>query len=460
MVKDTFRGGVHPREHKSLSKEVPLRMYVTKGDMIFPLSQHIGKPAKPVVKKNDPVLAGQVIAEADGFVSANIICSCSGKVKAIEKRRIISGALADCIVIENDGQFTPMEDYNTREEPDDLTAQEILARVKAAGIVGMGGAGFPTHVKLAPKNALDIKYVIVNGAECEPYLTCDDQLMRLKSDEIVEGLEVVLKLFPNAEGVIAIEKNKKEAIAAMEKAVEGKRKVRVHALKTKYPQGGEKSLIRVIAGLDFPRAMLPAEVGCIVINAGTTFAIQRAVLYKEPMFIRGMTITGDAIKEPGNYFVRTGTLLSEIIEAAGGIKEGVTLKKALAGGPMMGFAISNLDVPTQKVTNGLTLLAEDDAEIAEKTMAACLHCGRCTTVCPVGLMPQMMAEAFEFNDLERYEKKLYGLECVECGSCTYICPSKRPLMQTFKRAKGEIMQKKREEAAKAAAEAAKAGGAK
>ena len=269
----------------------------------------------------------------------------------------------------------------------------------------------------------------------------------------------IQKVFGAANDAINLTRDSLD-VQAMEKAAEGKRKVRVHALKTKYPQGGEKSLIRVIAGLDFPRAMLPAEVGCIVINAGTTFAIQRAVLYKEPMFIRGMTITGDAIKEPGNYFVRTGTLLTEIIEAAGGIKEGVTLKKALAGGPMMGFAISNLDVPTQKVTNGLTLLAEDDAEKVEKTMSACLHCGRCTTVCPVGLMPQMMAEAFEFNNLERYEKQLYGLECVECGSCTYICPSKRPLMQTFKRAKGEIMQKKREEAAKAAAEAAKAGGAK
>ncbi len=448
MAKDTFRGGVHPHDQKALSRDVPLRVYEAKGEMIFPLSQHIGKPAKPLVKKGDEVMVGQIIAEADGFVSANIICSCSGKVKALEKRRIISGALADCIVVENDGQFTEMAGFGTREDLDFIDDQEILTRIKNAGIVGMGGAGFPTHVKLTPKNPDAIKYIIVNGAECEPYLTCDDQLMRAKADEIVEGLRIVLKLFPRASGYIAIEKNKPEAIAAMEKAAYGKEHIHVTPVKTKYPQGGEKSLIRVIAGLDFPRAWLPADVGCIVINAGTTFAIQRAVLYKEPLYRRAMTITGDAIKEPTNFIVRTGTLLTEVIEAAGGLKEGITLKKALAGGPMMGFAISNLEVPTQKVTNGLTLLAEDPAEKAEEQITACLHCGRCTTVCPVGLMPQMMAEAFEFNDLERYEKKLYGLECVECGSCTYICPSKRPLMQTFKRAKGEIMAAKRAGGAK------------
>ena len=449
MAKDTFRGGVHPHDRKSLSRDVPLKVYETKGEMIFPLSQHIGKPAKAMVKRNDPVLVGQIIGEADGFVSANIICSCSGKVKAVEKRRLISGALMDCIVVDNDGQFNMVPGIGDKEELDFISDQEILTRIKNAGIVGMGGAGFPTHVKLTPKNPAAIRYIIVNGAECEPYLTCDDQLMRAKADEIVEGLQVVLKLFPRAEGYIAIEKNKPEAIAAMEKAAYGKAHVHVFPLKTKYPQGGEKSLIRVIAGLDFPRAWLPADVGCIVINAGTTYAIQRAVLYKEPLYRRAMTITGDAVKTPTNLIVRTGTLLSEVIEAAGGLKEGVELKKALAGGPMMGFAISNLEVPTQKVTNGLTLLAVDPAEEAEKDVTACLHCGRCTTVCPIGLLPQMMAEAFEFGNLERYEKKLYGLECVECGSCTYICPSKRPLMQTFKRAKGEIMQKKREEQAKA-----------
>ena len=231
----TFRGGVHPKGHKDLSSEASLRPFNPSGEMVFPLSQHIGKPAKAVVKKNDPVLAGQVIGEADGFVSANVICSCSGKVAAVEKRRTISGQLLECVVVENDGQFTPAADYETRRDLSDLTDRDILDAVKAAGIVGLGGAGFPTHVKLAPKNPDAIRYVIANGAECEPYLTCNDQLMRTKAAEIVEGLELILRLFPNAEGVIGIEKNKPQAIAAMEQAASGKKRISVRALETKYP---------------------------------------------------------------------------------------------------------------------------------------------------------------------------------------------------------------------------------
>ena len=447
MAKDTFRGGVHPSEHKDLSRDVPLKVYETRGELIFPLSQHIGAAAAAVVTKNDQVLVGQIIAEAQGFVSANIVCSCSGTVKAVEKRRTISGAMMDCIVVENDGQFTPAADYTLRDDISDISRDEILSRIRNAGIVGMGGAGFPAHVKLAPNNYMDVRWVIVNGAECEPYLTCDDQLMRSHAEDIAEGLQIILRLFPNAQGVIAVEKNKPEAIAALQKACAGRKDISVLGLKTKYPQGGEKSLIKVIAGLDFPRATLPADVGCIVSNAGTVYAVQRAVVFREPLYRRAMTITGDAVANPSNLIVRTGTLLSEVLEECGGIKDGCTLVKALAGGPMMGTALSSLDVPTQKVTNGLTLLGEDAVEDSEKQMSACLHCGRCATVCPSGLIPQLMAEAFENSDLDRYEKKLYGLECIECGSCTFICPAKRPLMQTFKRAKGEIAQKKREEQA-------------
>ena len=447
MVMDTFHGGVHPAGHKDLSRDVPLKVYETRGDMIFPLSQHIGAPAKAVVKKNDRVLVGQVIGEADGFVSSNIICSCSGTVKAVEKRRTISGAMADCIVVENDGQFETLGNYDERQDIFGLTRDDILSRIRDAGIVGMGGAGFPAHVKLAPKNYTDVNYVIVNGAECEPYLTCDDQLMRSEAPAIVEGLEIILRLFPSAKGVIAVENNKPEAVAALAGAAKGKENISVISLKTKYPQGGEKSLIKVVAGMDFPRATLPADVGCIVSNVGTVYAIERAVVFGEPLYRRAMTVTGDAAASPCNLIVRTGTLLSEVIEAAGGIRDGVTLKKALAGGPMMGTALGSLDVPTQKVSNGLTLLSRDEAEEASLAMTACLHCGRCGTVCPSGLTPQLMAQAFEAGDLERYEKKLYGLECIECGSCTFICPARRPLMQTFKRAKGEITQKKREAAA-------------
>ncbi len=442
-MKDTFRGGVHPREHKDLSRDVPLRPFDPKGEMVFPLSQHIGKPAKPVVKKNDPVLAGQLIAEADGFVSANVICSCSGTVKAIEKRRTISGAMMDCIVVDNDGQFTPADNYETRRDLTQLTNQEILYWVKKAGIVGLGGAGFPTHVKLAPKDPEAIRWVIANGAECEPYLTCNDQLMRTKAAEIIEGLELVLRLFPNAEGVVGIEKNKPEAIAAMEQAAAGKERIRVLRLHTKYPQGGEHTLIKVIVGADYPITKLPADVGCIVDNVGTLYAIQRAICYHEPLFTHGLTVTGKAIKEPCNFIVRDGTNVQELIEACGGVKEDVTLKKVLAGGPMMGFALGSLDVPVVKTTNGLTMIVRDGAEVAEKKRTNCLRCGRCTTVCPTGLLPELMAEAARRKDYERYEKKLYGLECVACGSCSYICPAKRPLTETFKQVKAEIMAQKR-----------------
>ena len=443
----TFRGGVHPKGQKELSREMPLREFYAKGEMVFPLGQHLGAPAKPIVKKNDPVLVGQRIAEAGGFVSANIVSSCSGKVKAVEKRRTLSGAMAECIVIENDGLYTMAEGFGEREDISGLTNQEIIDRVKDAGIVGLGGAGFPTHVKLMPRDSAAIKYVIANGAECEPYITCNDQLMRTRAAEIIEGLEIILRLFPNAQGVVAIEDNKPEAIAAMKKAAEGKEKISVLPLKTKYPQGGERSLIQVIAGVDFPVTKLPADVGCIVDNVGTIYAVGRAVLYKEPLFTHTLTVTGDAVKEPGNFIVHNGTSAAELIEAAGGIKDGVTPKKILAGGPMMGLAVSSLDVPVTKTTNALTLLGEDEVEKAESAMTSCLHCGRCTTVCPQGLLPQLMADAVHLGDLERYEKKLYGLECVACGSCTYVCPAKRPLTQIFKTTKAEIMALKRAQAA-------------
>ena len=443
LKRRTFHGGVHPKEHKELSREVPLRVFDAKGDMVFLLGQHIGKPARPVVKKNDPVLVGQIIAEPDGFVSAGIACSCSGTVKAIEKRRMVSGAMMDCIVVANDGEYRRTEGWGEREDLAGIGSEEIISRVKAAGIIGLGGAGFPTHVKLMPKDPSAIRYVIANGAECEPYLTCNDQLMRSQADAIVEGMEILLKLFPNATGVIGIEQNKQEAIDAMRKAAAGKTRIHVRDLPTKYPQGGERSLIQVVAGADYPVKNLPADVGCIVQNVGTIYAIQRAVLYREPLISHVMTVTGDAVASPANFWVREGTSFAELLEAAGGIKEGKVPKKALAGGPMMGIAMSSLDVPVQKNNNALTLLCTDENELSAKEMTPCLRCGRCTTVCPMGLLPQMMAAAIEFRDMERYENKLYGLECISCGSCSFICPARRPLTQLFKQTKAEIMAARR-----------------
>ena len=437
---------MHPIEHKELSRDQELRLYDPKGEMIFPVSMHIGKPAKPVVQKGDQVKVGQLLCEADGFVSARVFSSCSGTVKAIEERRVFTGQMSLCVVVDNDGSFTIAEGVGEQRDVSGFDSSDIIACVKDAGIVGLGGAGFPTHVKLSPKEPDKIRYIIANGAECEPYLTCNDQLMRSNANEIVSGLELMLRLFPNARGVIAIEKNKPEAINAMQEACQNKERIEVRPLQTKYPQGGERSLIQVIAGVDFPTSNLPADYGCIVENVGTIYAIWRAVKYSEPLYTHTMTLTGDAVKNPGNYIVRDGTIFSELLEYAGGLKEGEILKKAICGGPMMGIALSSLNVPVQKQNNGLTLLTVDESEKAEEQMTPCLRCGRCTTVCPQGLMPEMLAEAAENKNYERYEKKLYGLECIQCGSCAYICPAKRPLTQIFKHAKAEILALKRAQA--------------
>lgn len=443
MLRKTFQGGVHPADGKEFARNEPYRTYLPKGDLVFPLNQHIGKPARPVVQKGDTVLAGQLLAEADGFVSANIVSSCSGRVKAVENRKTVAGPSVPCIVVENDGNYTLAEGVGRETDVSALTGSEILDKIKAAGIIGLGGAGFPTHVKLAPKNPQEIEYVIANGAECEPYITCDDQLMRTRAGEIVEGLKIMLRLFPNAKGVILIEENKPEAIKAMEQACAGQEKVCVRAVHTKYPQGGERSVISVVAGKHLKLGMLPADAGCVVDNVATVHAVYRAVCRSEPVMERGFTVSGDAVKSPCNLMVRIGTSFEEVLNEAGGIREGVKARKMLCGGPMMGIALASLDVPVCKNNNALTVLSTDPVAEAEKVQTACLRCGRCNQVCPLGLTPQMMAAAAEKKNYECYEKKLYGLECIACGSCTYICPAKRPLMQLFKQAKAEIMAAKR-----------------
>ena len=443
MKLKTFRGGIHPDGHKNISKGQPVSSYLPDGDLVFPVNQHIGKPAKPIVAKGDPVLAGQMIAEADGFVSANIISSCSGRVKAIEERHTASGARATCIIIENDGKYTTVPDIGKTPHNGTLSNKDILDAIKAAGIVGMGGAGFPTHVKLTSKNPDAIDYVIANGSECEPYITCDDRLMQDGNRAIVEGLRLVLQLFPNAHGVIAIEDNKPEAIRAMEAVCAGEKQISVQPVLAKYPEGGERNLISVISGRDLRFGQLPADVGCIVCNVATLYAIYRAVHFSEPLMERYFTVSGDAVSNPCTMKVRIGTPFRELIEAAGGIKNGCTIKKVLSGGPMMGIALSSLDVPVCKNNNALTVFAEDEVEKAQLQMTACIRCGRCTRACPIHLTPQMMADAAERGDYEQFEKRLYGLDCFACGSCTYVCPAKRPLMQLFKQTKAAILAAKR-----------------
>ena len=437
----TFHGGVHPAEHKELSKESPLTPLLPKGELVYMTNQHIGKPASPVVKKGDRVLAGQIIAEAGGFVSANIVSSVSGTVKAVEPRKNASGGSAMAIVVENDGEYTLAEGVGVECDTNGLTGQEILSKVQKAGIVGMGGAGFPTHVKLTVKAPEKIDYVIANGAECEPYITCDDQLMRTRSAEIVEGLEYMLRLFPNAKGVVVVENNKPEAIAAMEQACQGHDRVYVQPVKTKYPQGGERSLITVITGKHLKLGMLPADAGCVVDNVATIYAIYRAVKFNEPLMERGFTVSGDAVQNPGNFIVKIGTSHQELVDACGGFKQDP--KKVLSGGPMMGFAMTGLEAPICKNNNALTCLTVDEVEIAEGQMTACLRCGRCSRACPLGLSPQLMQVAAIRKDYDRYEHKLYGLDCIGCGCCTYGCPAKRPLMQLFKTTKAEIMAMKK-----------------
>ncbi len=437
----TFHGGVHPAEHKELSKESPLTQLLPKGELVYMTNQHIGKPASPVVKKGDRVLAGQIIAEAGGFVSANIVSSVSGTVKAVEPRKNASGGSAMAIVVENDGEYTLAEGVGVECDTNGLTGQEILSKVQKAGIVGMGGAGFPTHVKLTVKTPEKIDYVIANGAECEPYITCDDQLMRTKAAEIVEGMEYMLRLFPNAKGVVVVENNKPEAIAAMEQACQGHDRVYVQPVKTKYPQGGERSLITVITGKHLKLGMLPADAGCVVDNVATIYAIYRAVKFNEPLMERGFTVSGDAVQNPGNFVVKIGTSHQELVDACGGFKQDP--KKVLSGGPMMGFAMTGLEAPICKNNNALTCLTVDEVEIAEGQMTACLRCGRCSRACPLGLSPQLMQVAAIRKDYDRYEHKLYGLDCIGCGCCTYGCPAKRPLMQLFKTTKAEIMATKK-----------------
>ena len=437
----TFHGGVHPAEHKELSKESPLTQLLPKGELVYMTNQHIGKPASPVVKKGDRVLAGQIIAEAGGFVSANIVSSVSGTVKAVEPRKNASGGSAMAIVVENDGEYTLAEGVGVECDTNGLTGQEILSKVQKAGIVGMGGAGFPTHVKLTVKTPEKIDYVIANGAECEPYITCDDQLMRAKAAEIVEGMEYMLRLFPNAKGVVVVENNKPEAIAAMEQACQGHDRVYVQPVKTKYPQGGERSLITVITGKHLKLGMLPADAGCVVDNVATIYAIYRAVKFNEPLMERGFTVSGDAVQNPGNFIVKIGTSHQELVDACGGFKQDP--KKVLSGGPMMGFAMTGLGAPICKNNNALTCLTVDEVEIAEGQMTACLRCGRCSRACPLGLSPQLMQVAAIRKDYDRYEHKLYGLDCIGCGCCTYGCPAKRPLMQLFKTTKAEIMAAKK-----------------
>ncbi len=426
MAKLTFTGGIHPYDGKDLSKDKPIRDVLPKGELVYPLSQHIGAPAAPVVKKGDHVLVGQMIAEAGGVVSAPIHASVSGTVKGVEKRLTVTGMLADAIIIENDGEYKEIE-WPERKPLESLSGAEILQYVKEAGIVGMGGAGFPTHVKLSPKEPEKIDYVIANCAECEPYLTSDYRRMMEEPEKIVAGLKAALRIFPHAKGILAVENNKRDAAQRLREAAKNEENIEVMELKTKYPQGAERQLIYATTGRKINSSMLPADAGCVVDNCDTIYAIYQAVYTGRPLMHRIVTVTGDAIADPRNFRVCTGTNYAELVDEAGGFK--TQPEKIISGGPMMGFGLYDLNVPTTKTSSALLCLTKD--EVAEYEPSNCINCGRCVSVCPGRVVPSRLADYAERHDEEAFVKA-DGMECCECGCCSFICPAKRPLTQYIK----------------------------
>lgn len=433
MKRKTFKGGAHPYDGKKMSRDCPIEILNPGDTLVYPLSQHIGAMAKPLVKAGDRVLVGQKIAEKGGFISANIHSSVSGTVKAIEKRLVATGGMVDSIIVENDGMYeeaAPIFSGN----PDELSKDEIIKIIEEAGIVGMGGAGFPTNVKLSPKNADIIDSIIVNGAECEPYLTSDYRRMVEQTDKLVKGLKIVLKIFPDAKGYFGIEDNKPEAIEALLKATENEDRIEVVPLKTKYPQGGERSMIYAVTGRKINSKMLPADVGCIVHNVDTIYAIYNAVYNGKPLIDRIVTITGDAVSTPKNFQVRIGTSFRELIDAAGGFT--TEPEKIISGGPMMGFSFFNIDVPVVKGSSSLLAFIKDD--VSHEEPSACIRCGRCAAACPEHLLPMKLAALAGQNEPEEF-KKLGGMECVECGCCSYVCPAKRQVTQSVRSMKKLII---------------------
>lgn len=425
-AKGTFKGGIHPYDGKDLSKDKPIKDVLPKGDLVYPLSQHIGAPAVPIVKKGDHVLTGQKIAEAAGFVSAPIYATVSGTVKAIEPRRVTVGDNVNAIVIENDGRYEEV-DYGPCKPLEEQTKEEIVKKVQEAGVVGMGGAGFPTHVKLSPKEPDKIEYVIANCAECEPYLTSDYRRIIEEPQKVIDGLKCVLALFDNAKGIMAVENNKPDCIKILKELTKDEPRIIVKGLKTKYPQGAERQLIYATTGRAINSAMLPADAGCIVDNVDTLVAINGAVRENRPLMYRIVTVTGDAIADPRNFRVRIGTNYHELIDEAGGFK--ADPEKIVNGGPMMGFAIFDLDVPTTKTASALLCLTHD--EVSEKEESPCINCGRCVDVCPGRVVPSRLADFAARGDKESFEK-WNGMECCECGCCSFICPAKRQLTQQIK----------------------------
>ncbi len=421
----TFKGGIHPNDGKDLAKDKAIVPLKPKGELVYLCSQHIGAPAKPIVAVGDRVLKGQKIAEAGGFVSAPVYASVSGTVKKIEPHLNPAGGTVQGIVVENDDLYEEVE-YPESKPLMDLTKEEILQMIGEAGVVGMGGAGFPTKVKLSPKEPEKIEYIIANCAECEPYITADYRRMMETPEKLVEGMRIVLQLFDNAKGIFGVEDNKPDCIAKLKELTKNESRMEVLALKTKYPQGGERQLIYATTGRAINSSMLPADAGCVVDNVETLINIYRAVIERKPCFERVLTVSGDAVKETGNFLVPIGMNQKEIIESVGGFK--ADPEKVISGGPMMGFSMFTLDVPVTKTSSSILCLSKD--QVSAMKPSPCINCGRCVEVCPSRLIPSRLADYSERGDQETFTK-CEGMECMECGSCSFVCPAKRQLKQAI-----------------------------
>lgn len=437
MKTKTFIGGVHPPDGKGLSSDAPIRKVSAKDILVFPLSKHIGAPSLPAVEVGQRVKIGTLIAKAGGFVGENIHSSVSGKVKAIEPRLTDNNSKIMSIVIENDKTDEVEQGYGTPRDIASLSPEQIKQIIADSGIIGMGGAGFPLAVKLSPKPTQKIKYIIVNAAECEPYITCDHRLMLERGEKIIKGTLALSRIFPGSRVLIGIEANKPDAIEHMSALACDEPTVAVKPLRTKYPQGGERMLIYALTGMKLNSKLLPADKGCIVLNVSSAVAVYDALYESRPVTSRIVTVTGEGANSPCNLEVPLGMMLSELLEAAGGISP--KTRKLLSGGPMMGVSLSSTDIPVYKTSSAYVALLRDDIE--DSNMTECIRCGKCANVCPERLFPTRLAFAVNSNNLELFTK-YGGLECIECGSCAYICPAKRPLVQTIRYGKSEVRKKK------------------
>ena len=438
-LKTFSMGGVHPEENKITADKATVVAALPK-QAIFPLGQHIGAPAKPVVSRGDKVKVGTLIAEAGGFVSAPIHSSVSGTVVKVDTGVDATGYRHPAIYINVEGDeweesIDRSDKLETLAEHPELTPEEIVSRIKEAGVTGMGGAGFPTFIKLCPPPGAKAECVILNGVECEPYITSDFRLMMEHADEILVGLDLLMKAAKVERGYIGIEDNKPEAIALFEKKTAADPCVEIVALEKKYPQGGEKQLVDAVTGRQVPAPpAIPVNVGAIVQNVGTAYAVYQAVMKRKPLFERYTTVTGKKLSNPGNFLVRMGTPMRDLIEACGGMPEGEN--KVLAGGPMMGKSVVSTDVTVCKGTNSITILTDADAH--RKPIQPCIRCAKCVSACPMGLEPYLLATLSSFKEWERLEAEQVT-SCISCGSCQFTCPSHRPILDNILQGKGVVM---------------------